>query len=375
MAILQAILALIGKSAGKILNAIFGWAVRALFGQSSARQQTFLSALVAAAVAWPLLLLGVAFPRIAALLLAFVPIPHWIPSWTIRVVWLALVLVVPLALGLAIGAKAPPGTASESFGKRMARGFPITLGLSAAFIIMFVSVPVMRLAALIRKERSASIPAITTARAYHQMATIAIDVLNRAGFDLHPGQPGWWVAAPTRILGWFGGNAFAAFVPTKMEHFESADLSVSFYPSGVLLRGNPQKTTWAHGLVTEALLRTDALQSADPKAQELEKEIRRLWKAFQGISSRGTTQATESVNEVIRQLGCLNMEFDDWQVLYRQMLQLGRTLHGERQLLEQKARTGELRTTGEPAEASEAADTPPETSDTMPDVRYVQHHG
>jgi hypothetical protein len=109
MAILQALLALIGKSAGKILNAIFGWAVRALFGQSSARQQTFLSALVGAAVAWPLLLLGVAFPRIAVLLLAFVPIPHWIPSWSIRLVWLALVVIVPLALGWRSAPRRPRG--------------------------------------------------------------------------------------------------------------------------------------------------------------------------------------------------------------------------------------------------------------------------
>jgi hypothetical protein len=368
MAILQAILALVGKSAGKILNAIFGWAVRALFGQTAARQQTFLSALVAAAVAWPLLLVGVAFPRIAALLLAFVPIPHGIPSWAIRIVWLALVVIVPLALGLAIGAKALPGTASESFVKRVLRGFPITLGLSLAFLIMFVSVPVMRLAALIRKERSASIPATTTARAYHQMAAVAIEILNRAHFDLHPAQPGWWVLAPTQILGWFGGDAFAAFVPAKMEHFESASLSVSFYPSGVLLRGKPQRTTWAHGLITEALLRTDALQSADPKAQAIEKEIRRLWKAFQTISNRGTAEAAESVQTIVRELGELNVEFDDWQVLYRQMLQLGRTMRGERQLFEQRARTGEALTATEYLPE-------PEISDTLPDVRYGHSHG
>jgi len=363
MAILQAILALIGKSAGKILNAIFGWAVRALFGQASARQQTFLSALVGAAVAWPLLLVGIAFPRIAALLLAFVPIPHFIPSWTIRVVWLALVLIVPLALGLAIGAKAPPGTAAEPFLKRMARGFPITLGLTAAFLIMFVSVPVMRLTALIRKQRSASIPAITTARAYHQLAAVAIEVLNRAGFDLHPGAPGWWVTAPTRILGWFGGAAFAAFVPTKLEHFQSPALSVSFYPSGVLLRGQPKKTTWAHGLVTEALMWTDALQSADPKAQEIEKKIRRLWKTVPGGSLRRASHAGESVDDIARALGQLNVEFDDWQVLYRQAIQLGRAVRGERQLLEQRAGAGE------PVAG------PRRMGDTREDVRYVQRHG
>jgi hypothetical protein len=233
---------------------------------------------------------------------------------------------------------------------------------------MFISVPVMRLAALIRKERSASIPAITTARAYHQVAAVAIEVLNRAHFDVHPAKPGWWVLAPTRILGWFGGDAFAAFVPTKMEHFESANLSVSFYPSGVLLRGKPQRTTWAHGLITEALLRTDALQSSDPKAQEIEKEIRRLWKTFQTISGRGTDQAAESVQTIVRELGELNVEFDDWQVLYRQALQLGRTLRGERQLFEQRAQTGEALT---PTEYLPE----PEISDTLPDVRYGQSHG
>jgi hypothetical protein len=308
---------------------------------------------------------GIAFPRVAALLLAFVPIPHAIPAWTIRVLWLALVLIVPLALGLAIGAKAPPGTVAEPFVKRMARGFPITLGLTAAFIIMFVSVPVMRLAALIRKERSASIPAITTARAYHQLATMAIELLNRAGYDLHPAKPGWWVLAPTRILGWFGGRAFAAFVPAKMEYFESPSLSVSFYPSGVLLRGKPQKTTWAHGLITEALLGTDALQSSDPKAQELEKKIRRLWRAVPGGAHRRASHASESVEEIARDLGQLDVEYDDWQVLYRQAIQLGRAVRGETQLLERRARGGETQ-----AQTDRA---PRRVGDTRVDVRYGLH--
>ncbi|HEY2901360.1 MAG TPA: phage holin family protein [Polyangia bacterium] len=58
MAIIQALLALISKSAGTILNAIFGWAGHALFGKTTPHDQTLLSGLVGAAVAWPLLALG-----------------------------------------------------------------------------------------------------------------------------------------------------------------------------------------------------------------------------------------------------------------------------------------------------------------------------
>jgi len=108
MAALQALLAAISRSAGKILNAIFGWAVRALFGQTSAKDQTFLSIIVGAAVAWPVLIVGIIIPKIAALMLAFVPLPHWIPSWIVRIVWLALAVIVPVAVGIAVAAKAPP---------------------------------------------------------------------------------------------------------------------------------------------------------------------------------------------------------------------------------------------------------------------------
>src|SRR4051812_11229006 len=123
MAILQALLALITKSAGKILNAIFGWAVHALFGRTSARDRTLLSALVGAAVAWPLLAAGVVAPRVAAFALAFVPLPKSVPSWIVRLVWLGLAIAVPVALGITIAARQPQGPSQESLARRILRGF------------------------------------------------------------------------------------------------------------------------------------------------------------------------------------------------------------------------------------------------------------
>src|SRR5262249_23547680 len=141
MAVLQALVAMIGRSLGKILNAIFGWAVRALFGATSGAEQTLLTALIASAALWPLLLIGIAIPRAAAFLLAFVAIPKSVPDSVIRVAWLALAVGLPGILGLAIAIKAPPGTPPERFIVRVARGYPTTLGISLAFLISFVSVP------------------------------------------------------------------------------------------------------------------------------------------------------------------------------------------------------------------------------------------
>src|SRR4051812_18375085 len=115
MALLQALFTLISRSAGKILNAIFGWAVRALFGQPSPKEQPFLTGVVAAAAAWPVLLVGVAFPKVAALLIAFVPMHNRVSPWILRLVWLGLALFVPVAVGLVVASKAPAGSVRESF--------------------------------------------------------------------------------------------------------------------------------------------------------------------------------------------------------------------------------------------------------------------
>lgn len=336
MVVLQAIFGLVAKSAGKILNALFGWAVRALFGQTTAKEQTYLSVVVGAAVAWPILLLGVVAPKVAALALAFVPIPHRVPSWTIRIVWVTLALVIPIAVGLAVAAKAPPPAKKESRAVTVLRGFPITVGLAAAFLIMFVSVPVMRLATIVRRRKSADIPLITHDAAYHQVALTICEVLNRHGFSLRRAAPGWWVAAPTRILGLLGGSAFRSYVPDELEHFVSPDLELSLYPSGLLLRGKAKQLTWAHGLVAESVVHTEGLQTIDPKAQALEKRLHALWKTHDENPARNRASAAldQQLDQVTHDLGALEVDFDDWQVLYRQILQVGRAIHGHRQLMD-----------------------------------------
>jgi hypothetical protein len=62
MAIVQAVFAFISRSLGRIFSALFDWAVVALFGRVGGARKTALSVLMAAAAAWPLLLLGIVAP-------------------------------------------------------------------------------------------------------------------------------------------------------------------------------------------------------------------------------------------------------------------------------------------------------------------------
>ena len=68
MAIIQVLLAFLTRSAGKILNAAFGWATVMLFGQVPQERRIYLSLIAFGSVAWIVALAGVLEPSVATFL-------------------------------------------------------------------------------------------------------------------------------------------------------------------------------------------------------------------------------------------------------------------------------------------------------------------
>lgn len=324
MALLQALLSLISRSAGKILNALFGWAVLALFGRRPAREQTLLSAVVAAAALWPLLLVGVAAPKVSALVLAFVPLPRAVPGWIVRAVWIALTVAVPILVGI-VFARSSPET-GESFARRTARGLPITVALAAAFVFMFVTTPVVRFVSLLRRRRDEHVPLLTTDETYPAVARQAGDLLRAHGFAVAAAEPPWWMSAPSTLLRRLGGRAFRGYVPERIAYLRGSSLEAALHPAGLLLRGAPDHTGWAHALVAEGLAGGPALQTTDPAAQAIEREVHRAW--------REDAIAVEALGE---RLARARVPYDDWQVLHRELLQLQLRRSGRRGVMSRAA--------------------------------------
>jgi Putative Actinobacterial Holin-X, holin superfamily III len=338
MAILQALLTLIGRSAGKILNAVFGWAVRALFGFTTGAERALLTVLVAGAAIWPLLLVGIAAPRVAAFALAFVPIPESVPDGAIRAGWLALAGLVPVGLGIALAARQPPGSEVDSLPLRMARGFPLTIGIAVAFWMSVVSVPIVRIATALRGRADSHVPLVTPGHAYRATAETIRRVLAAHGFEPRPREPDFWVRAPLAVMRRLGGPALRGYVPERVAHFVGPRIDVTLYPTGVLLRGRERDTALAHGLVLEALTACETFQTTDAEAQKLETEIRRVWQVL-GENPDAHVASPWLASRVADIAGALaesELAYDDWQIVYRQLLQLDRALHGEPQLLAEK---------------------------------------
>ncbi len=173
--------------------------MRALFGQPSPEEQPLLTGLVAAAAAWPVLVLsGVALPKVAALLLAFVPYHNSVPPFVVRMIWLGLALFVPVVVGLVVASRAPAGSLRGSFLMRVLRGWPITIGLAAAFLVMFATVPALKVIALLRRHQQEQVPLVTHSSNYHDVAAMICSKSSIAtATRWSPATPGWWISVPT----------------------------------------------------------------------------------------------------------------------------------------------------------------------------------
>src|SRR4029077_10906255 len=111
-------------------------------------------------------------------------------------------------------------------------------------------------------------------------------------------------------------------------------MTMSLYPSGVLLRGRKARITLAHGLIAETVVHTDGLQTTEVKAQDFEKQLRRLWKAYDVRRHANAKVLLARLSAMTQALGALDVDFDDGQVIYRQLLQVERAIRGQRQLMD-----------------------------------------
>jgi hypothetical protein len=205
-------------------------------------------------------------------------------------------------------------------------------------VILLVTVPALRIVSALRGRQDTYVPLVTTAESYGLAADLVAETLERNGFAIAAAAPPWWFALPSGILLQVGKSAFAGSVAEDAAHFRGPDLEVTLYPNALLLRGSAAETARAHSLVIEAVTGyPDMFQTLSPSAQELERQIQRVWVAY-----RVNPEAHENAPALLARLDEITLEmtrhplpFEEWQVIYRQVLQLGRALTGHRQILEQ----------------------------------------
>ena len=319
MAIVQALLALLTKQLGRLLNTAFGWATVLLFGKVPHKRQLYLSAMAASSVLWLVVLVGIAFPKIGTFLLAFVPLPDWVDQGLVRWIMFGLTLVIPALVGVISMYVLDPSDRPRGITAKMKsvlKGYPYTIGLALTFLLMLVVAPIMKIRDLARRWTTTHIPLVIEPPDYSKVADEIQRVMHDHDVKTKQEQASWLMRWPTKVFTLFASGANDDLVADNLVVLRSSNLEVMLHPSDLVISGREKDVTRTHAIVTEHLTFTDAYLTWSKEAQQVEDCLDSIWR---GINAKHSSfqESLEAVADIQKKLARLPISYEEWEILFR----------------------------------------------------------
>jgi hypothetical protein len=320
MAILQAILVYLLRSAGKAINTAFGWATVMLFGRVPQRRQIYLSLLALSSLVWLLTVLGIFFPGLATYLLAFVTLPDWFDRAWIRLAMFMLAAVLPAVLGymtrfLVDKPQRPRSVKAQLFA--VARGYLCAVGLGLTIAMMLIFAPALQLTYIVRRKSVSHVPVMIDAKDY-------VDVLSEIQTALRAGRvetvrrpASWLLRGPTWVLTVLAGGEIEKLVAAQLTELKSPVVQVLVHPSDLVLIGKEQDIARARAILSEHLTFSKAHLTWSKEGNGLEERLVRLAKRLERDEA---FLLGSELRAVKRDLNKLRLSYEEWEVLFREIL-------------------------------------------------------
>jgi hypothetical protein len=331
MAIVQAVLALIFRSAGRLLNTAFGWATVMLFGKVPQDRQIYLSLIAFGSVAWMVAVLGIVFPSFATFLLAFVPLPAWVDREWVRLAMLAAAMAIPLMVGVIATRMLAPEQRPQGAVANLvavANGYPYTIALALTLIVMTALAPAIKVRTLVKRWSTRHVPVIVESANYLEVVSQVEEALNTGGFDVERRPASWMMRLPTRILTTLAGGAVDDLVADELTELHSDRLEVLLHPSDLVINGNEKDAARANAIIAEQLAFAPAYMTWTKEANEIEDRLRKIWVTLRQQSQKPgmLNRLTNRLVAVEHDLRTLELSYEEWEVLFREKLMVERAL-------------------------------------------------
>ena len=320
MVILQALLTLLTRSAGKLLNTAFGWATVMLFGRVSKERQIYLSIIAFGSVLWIVALISLAAPGFGTFLLTFVTLPKWVDKRLIRLAMTAAVLVIPALVGLVSLLMLEPGARPRGAAAKVAtvmRGYPYTVGLAMTLVMMTVFAPALKVRNLARRWETQHVPMLVKPDDYLTVVEEVQAALRTGGIPTTRATATWMLRLPTKFLSLFARYAMATAAADHLTRLVAPEVEILLHPSDLVISGRERAATRARAILAERLTVTRAYLTWDKESTEVEDRIREIWQAMRDGRMDEAAATLAAVQYRLREL---DVPYDEWEVLFREAL-------------------------------------------------------
>ena len=332
MAIFAMLFAAIGKQAGRVLTTALGWASTLLFGRVPRQKQLLLSLITLGSLAWVVLLLGIILPSVGTFLLTALPLPGFIDQNWVRLAMLIGALVMPLLVGLGGLFMVSAGSRPTGLGaaRQVLRGYPIAFLLAFTLIFLGIVGALRKGRTLARRWTDAHIPIVVHAGGYETMVNDLDKALRESGLTVERRPAAAILAVPARLVGRVAGGGVRALVPDELTTLYSPVLVVELYPSDIAISGQKLAVARARAAIASRLTATSAYLTTSKEAQAVEDRLEGIVRARGTTHEEGRPGRSDGLIEEVRAidttLATLDVDYAEWEVLYRMRLQIERDL-------------------------------------------------
>lgn len=330
MALVQALLAAIFRSLGKLLNTAFGWATTMFFGKVPQDRQIYLSIIAFGSVIWGVAILGVIFPGFATFLLAFVTLPSWVDRGRVRVAMLVVAVALPLVLGIIAlflhePSERPAGLTARA--KAALRGYPFTLGLAIALVMMTLFAPILKLRALLKRWTTQHVPIVVESQEYRAVVDQIQQTLATGGWEVERRPASWMLRLPTRVMTWLAGGAVSNLVADELTTLRSERLEVALHPADLVISGRERDVVHVRAILAEQLAFSPAYLTWDREAHAIEDRLREIWNGLRAQPRPlDQAEAARRLQAIERDLRKIEVPYEEWETLFRGKLLVERGL-------------------------------------------------
>jgi hypothetical protein len=330
MAILAALFAFGSRFVGKILTTALGWASTLLFGRVPASRQYLLLGITLGSVIWIALLAGVLSPDVGTFLLVFIPDQDVVPEDVIRLIMLIGALIVPAVVGgLTLMLASPGDRSAPRVAESLVRGYPLTVLLSVLLIFLAGLAIFRKARSLAKRWTDAHVPLVIEPGRYDEVASDLDRALEAAGLEVEPTTAPAAMSKPAKWLAAIAGGNAASLVPEKLIQLNGQDLDILIYPMDLLISGRPGLVARARAAMASRLTTSAAHLTISAEAQAIEDRLAALARppsATPDHPPRFDDAAAAEFAAIDDQLSTLEIPYEEWEVLYRQRLQVERDL-------------------------------------------------
>jgi hypothetical protein len=228
----------------------------------------------------------------------------------VRIAMLVIAVAAPLGVGvLAIKLRdaAPRGLALV---RAMLAGYPNALAIAVVLVWLMVITPFSKLHSIMRRHDSAHVPISVKPGGYDTVVDDLRAALERAGIEVRHSFAPWPFALPGRILALAGGAGVRALVPRHLSQLSARDFAMTVHPMDLALSGKTRALARARSALVRELAFTEAYQTWSKEAHDIEDEL------LEGTKGKTDLMA------VGRRLDTGDLAFEEWEILYRMLLQV-----------------------------------------------------